>query len=443
MKTTIWTKQRIINTLLLNASFIENLGLMHGKMGIAIFFFHLARETNNAIYEDYAGELIDEIYEEISVNTPLDFENGLAGIGWGIEYLVQNRFIEADTNEVLEEFDTRILKKIIYNTPTELGLLDGLMGIGAYLLIRIQNPQANDDSIQTLTNKQNLIHLIDELDRRTQDVSQIITEPQTISNDIKQPQTISNIQTTETTDTKGTIETTLSNPQTTETIGTTNPPPPHFDLFWDYPILLWFIGELHKQNIFNYKVKKIINRLIEPLADDQNLPKKYSNRLLLALALTKLHQTIGKIETTETNLRSNAQTSSNKLKQLSNPQTKEAIEIPEIAEAKETISNNIKHLQIISNKLISSINYQTLHSEFPTSNISLRYGSSGIIWIYKQFLELVLNDRFKIELEYWTEECENNISEIIYNQSSLEDTNNNESAFGILTGYAGTLLITF
>ena len=87
-------QQRITNTLLLNASFIGNLGLMHGKMGIAIYFFHLAQETKNQIYEDYAGELIDEIYDEISTTTPLDFENGLAGIGWGIEYLVQNGFIE-------------------------------------------------------------------------------------------------------------------------------------------------------------------------------------------------------------------------------------------------------------------------------------------------------------------------------------------------------------
>ena len=54
---------------------------MNGKMGIAIYFFHLSRETNNQIYEDYAGELVDEIYEEITSYTPVGFENGLAGIG--------------------------------------------------------------------------------------------------------------------------------------------------------------------------------------------------------------------------------------------------------------------------------------------------------------------------------------------------------------------------
>jgi hypothetical protein len=39
MEHTISTDQHIINTLLLNASFIDNIGLMHGKMGISIFFF--------------------------------------------------------------------------------------------------------------------------------------------------------------------------------------------------------------------------------------------------------------------------------------------------------------------------------------------------------------------------------------------------------------------
>ena len=426
MKTTISTEQRIINTLLLNASFIDNLGLMHGKMGIAIFFFHLARETNNAIYEDYAGELIDEIYDEISGNTPIDFENGLAGIGWGIEYLVQNGFIEADTDEVLEEFDNQILKQFIYNAPTELNLLDGLMGIGAYLLKRIQNPQANDDSIQTLTNKQTLIHLIDELDRRTQDVSKIIAEPQTISNNLKQTQT------NETLETTSNHSKPLSNSQTEKTKVT-------FDLLWNYPVLLWFLAELHEQNYFNFKVEKIIIRLIAPLADDQNLPKKHSNRLLLALAITKLHQTIGTTETTATTKTSNPQTISNNLKQLLNPQTKEIIETTETAE---TISNDIKSLQTITNRLICSIHPKTLHSEFLTSSISLRYEVSGIKWIYKQFLEIVPDDRFKIELEYWTKHCENSTSEIINNQGFVEGASNNESAFGILTGYAGTLLTT-
>src|SRR5450759_41468 len=85
--------QRIANVLLLNASFIDNLGLLNGKMGIAIFFFHYSRYTGNKAFEDFAGELIDEIYEEISTLTPMNFEDGLTGIGWGIEYLIRHNFV--------------------------------------------------------------------------------------------------------------------------------------------------------------------------------------------------------------------------------------------------------------------------------------------------------------------------------------------------------------
>ncbi len=260
---------RITNVLLLNVSFIDNLGLMHGKTGIAIYFFHLAKATGNKIYEDYAGELIDEIYEEISVSTSWDFENGLADVGWGIEYLVQNGFIEADTDEVLTEFDNRLFQALIYNTPREIELLDGLVGLGAYFLKRIQNPAANYEKIPSLTNKQTLIHLIDELGRRIQDVYVIIREPQ------KKFQVSGS-------------KFKVSEQTTNHEQQTTNKKPQTFDICWDYLILLWFLGELFNQNMFNFKVEKIVKRLIETINDDKNLPKLHSNRLLLALAVTKL-----------------------------------------------------------------------------------------------------------------------------------------------------------
>ena len=52
--------KRIANVLLLNASFIDNLGLLNGKMGIAIFFYQYAHYTGSKVFEDYASEKIDE-----------------------------------------------------------------------------------------------------------------------------------------------------------------------------------------------------------------------------------------------------------------------------------------------------------------------------------------------------------------------------------------------
>lgn len=396
MEPVISTDQKIINTLLLNASFIDNLGLMHGKMGISILFYHLARKYRNKIYEDYASELIDEIYEEITANTPVIFENGLAGIGWGIEYLVQNKFIEADTDEVLEEFDNRIFKELIYNTPKEIGLLNGIVGIGAYFLKRIQpacrqsrNQASNDEKISTLTNKQTLIHLIDELDRKTQTIAEIISEPFKPSNNRQTSSQRSPTDKPSTTETKETIT-------TPETI-------PFFDLTWNYPVLLWFLAELYQQNIFNFKVEKLIQRLIEPIMANNLLPKLQSNRILVALALTKLRQTL----------------------EHSNSQALELLNT-------ETINTN----------LFIDLNRETIKSELLPIDFTIKqkHGTSGIAWIYKQLYELTTEIRFKKELKYWITQSTYIESEAKNNSNIADTTNHNETIFGILEGKAGTLL---
>ena len=114
--------QRIANVLLLNSSFIDNVGLLNGKTGISIFFYHYSRYTKNQIYEEYGGELIDEIYEEIHQHSTVDYINGLAGFGTGIEYLVNNCFIEADTDDVLVELDQQIQHNVIHHTPRNIDL---------------------------------------------------------------------------------------------------------------------------------------------------------------------------------------------------------------------------------------------------------------------------------------------------------------------------------
>lgn len=92
---------RIARHLIINSSYTDNLGLYNGKMGILIFFAHFARYTQKKIYDDFAGKLLDEVYSEIHTETPINFTNGLCGIGWSMEYLLQNNFLDGNSNEVL------------------------------------------------------------------------------------------------------------------------------------------------------------------------------------------------------------------------------------------------------------------------------------------------------------------------------------------------------
>ena len=130
--------QRIARYLMLHDSTAKSLGLLDGKMGITIFFYHYARYANKQIYDDFARELVDEIYKEIHLGYPVNFEKGLSGIAWGMEYLIQNRFVEADADEVLEELDMQILERDVRRIK-DISLETGLKGLAHYVISRCGN----------------------------------------------------------------------------------------------------------------------------------------------------------------------------------------------------------------------------------------------------------------------------------------------------------------
>ena len=106
--------QQIADMLLLNGTLIECPGLMHGKMGIATFFFHFVQHSGNELYADYSMDLISEMLNQIHINSPADYEKGIAGIGVGIDYLIRNKFLKAE-NDICEDFDYRMYRAVMYD----------------------------------------------------------------------------------------------------------------------------------------------------------------------------------------------------------------------------------------------------------------------------------------------------------------------------------------
>jgi hypothetical protein len=130
--------QRIARYLMLHGSFCNNIGLLNGKTGIAVFFYHYARYTKKRIYDDFAGELFDEIYKDIHVNIPVNFKDGLCGIAWGVEYLIRNKFVEGNSNDILEDLDKRIMEWDVRRI-TDCSLETGLSGIACNVISRMEN----------------------------------------------------------------------------------------------------------------------------------------------------------------------------------------------------------------------------------------------------------------------------------------------------------------
>lgn len=136
-------QHRIVRYLIMHSGFLKNSGLFQGKMGIVLFFSHYARYTGDRLYDEFAGELLDDVFEDINEKTPVDFEAGLCGIGWGIQYLLQNEFMEGAPDEILSDIDKKIMEWDVRRI-TDLSFKTGLAGIIFYVDERIQSLSRNE-----------------------------------------------------------------------------------------------------------------------------------------------------------------------------------------------------------------------------------------------------------------------------------------------------------
>lgn len=128
---------QMADMLLLNGTLVESPGLVRGKMGLAVFFFHYAQFTNTLLFADYAMDLISETLNQIHVNSPADYEKGIAGIGVSIDYMIRNQFLVAE-EDICEDLDQRMIRAVMHDPWQDFSLYDGLAGYGRYWLSRLR-----------------------------------------------------------------------------------------------------------------------------------------------------------------------------------------------------------------------------------------------------------------------------------------------------------------
>jgi lantibiotic modifying enzyme len=124
----------------------DNIGLMGGKIGVALFYFYYAKLLGEDKYADYGVELISDVFDVINDDfTYHTHAGGLAGIGWTVEHLAQNDFIDTDTNEILADLDPYLHKTMIYDIENQnYDFLHGAVGNGVYFLSRMTNEKSKD-----------------------------------------------------------------------------------------------------------------------------------------------------------------------------------------------------------------------------------------------------------------------------------------------------------
>ena len=143
---------KIVQTLIINGTLTDSPGLFYGKTGIAVFFFHYARHTGNRLYQNYAMDLIEEVQKQIIDPFSVRYDVGLAGIGVGFAYFLQNGFIETDDSDFFEDFDARMYRTAMYEPYPDFSLEGGLTGWGRYFIYRMRvNGQKNSKLHEALT----------------------------------------------------------------------------------------------------------------------------------------------------------------------------------------------------------------------------------------------------------------------------------------------------
>lgn len=135
---------KITDYLLLKSSHLQDIGLFHGKMGIAISLFAYAHQYKDRLIEEFAWELLQQVYDGVHTDMPIGLENGLCGIGYGATLLYKYNWVDCDLNSVLADIDEKIMERDPRRIM-DFSLRSGVGGLPLYLALR----QRVNGSIET------------------------------------------------------------------------------------------------------------------------------------------------------------------------------------------------------------------------------------------------------------------------------------------------------
>ena len=136
-KTTFTKEQRALHKLIVDSIGMSDIGLFDGKMGIILSLITYSRKTKHKAIEEVADFLMNQVLNNMTNISPLSFTNGLTGIGWGIEYLIQNGYMPGCGADICMEIDKKLMSQDIRRV-NDFSLEQGIYGWLHYIVAHIQ-----------------------------------------------------------------------------------------------------------------------------------------------------------------------------------------------------------------------------------------------------------------------------------------------------------------
>lgn len=232
-----------INKLIIKRlSKLNSVGLFNGRAGICIYFYMLSESNPQySRYANMADEMLDDILDYVANNfVGTDFSDGLAGIGWSINYVLENGHIDGNVNEVLAEIDKVVYRDVIQNMDVlPIGIKNGISGYIIYFLARFRHTRGSEDFVEGMDFiiERVLVDLFNKLVSIIEDDLNIFSEPQ------------------------------------------------RFNIFWNLPVVIFILGEYKRYEIYVEKVdifSKIISNYLSSF-----FPQRCGSAIYLSLLIKR------------------------------------------------------------------------------------------------------------------------------------------------------------
>ncbi|WP_299891339.1 lanthionine synthetase C family protein [uncultured Lacinutrix sp.] len=123
---------------------VEDIGVLTGSTGIALFHFYYSKLKRQEINTDIGMEIISESISKINegYNIPT-FCKGIAGAAWTIELSKEEGFIDIDSDALLSSLDGYLENSLSIEAQYNFyDFLHGVIGIGYYFLKRYLNTES-------------------------------------------------------------------------------------------------------------------------------------------------------------------------------------------------------------------------------------------------------------------------------------------------------------
>lgn len=141
--------RKLVDEILLNTSIANISGFYNGEAGISLALFEASKFLHDETIEEKAFDIFKRSL--VKPSDDYSFENGLSGIGYTLSYLITNKFIDADFDEIFNDRYNEIIKNF-ENIDSQPDKLLGSYKI-IYFLSTLNKIRYEDERIKLIIEK--------------------------------------------------------------------------------------------------------------------------------------------------------------------------------------------------------------------------------------------------------------------------------------------------